>query len=1036
MSFRVERRFNLLILEEGEEYISDVSSTMTIERRGKAAECKGRLRIASKSLVFQPDEVSANIVKFPYRYVKSISDALRPEESFTVQCDQFVQVATKTGTETRIVTPFSTSKAKISVKFSVHYASTEDYLRIVRPLHEASSKSVTEAEQVVKKLLEQEMASVQFDMSRLGHRERALLPKHVWVRRVKPLLEVRGMLQISDEAIYFQPHPNFQSKPVKRLPHGDVLHVFQRIYGVQANALEIITISGSCVYLVFEARSECDHVASIIQERRREHSSQDRNGPQIIGLPTVGSAGEAEDVLHDVHRMTALWQSGLLSNFHYLDFLNCAAGRSQNDFSQYPVFPWVLREYAKSALDLSDPEVYRDLAKPIGALNPKRLDYFKERQEGMLPEERFLYGTHYSTPAYVIYWLLRAMPERMLRLHGGHFDAMPRLFKSVPDTWETVNESTASLMELIPEFFALPCNWLENSLGITTAEAALGNVVLPPWATSVQDFICKMRAALESDLVSRTLPAWIDLIFGYKQTGTEAAKADNLFHPVCYMGHGGGRDGRGVVNSTLPRHVLETQLQEFGRMPRQLFVEAHPPRLRIPRWEPERLLEEPMMSEPWYKAVRHISTSASVLAGDLPAVGTSTSTSIGVGVSPASSSGSKAERPAAAQGGGGGYASAGAPSGAAGCNGQTSGAQSSGSVGDLTTSILQSLVPQAASPLSASGSITGVACCSSNMYAIGEDGCLRVSPLTGNSASAASTAGRTRPGGGSEVDGTSTPPLGAPSLRRNFRISPMPLSALAVLKTDLLVIGGHDNAVTLYSSSCGSALAKCQVHADTVTCLGVSSCGGVIVSGSRDQSVRTWSPMSSGLKSELTFDDLQQPLTCCAASRNLIVAGATDGQLIAWDRRSGQPVMDRDLGVEGVEMCAVNDEGTVAAALDGAGELRLWDLRHRCESVRLSVLARGANLCKARCFLTDFTGWALIGGSGASGVPAVSLWGLPEQRELRAWPLAQSQDRRGSEVQFLVRPPVPTASPEGCAGSAVPVLCADAAGAVHVFARA
>ncbi|CAE7492553.1 lvsF [Symbiodinium sp. KB8] len=126
--------------------------------------------------------------------------------------------------------------------------------------------------------------------------------------------------------------------------------------------------------------------------------------------------------------MTALWQSGLLSNFHYLDFLNCAAGRSRNDFSQYPVFPWVLADYSSPQLNLEDARSYRDLTKPVGALSEKRLSYFRERMAGMDGEDKFLYGTHYSTPAYVIYWLLRAMPERhlvagMLRLHNGHFDA-------------------------------------------------------------------------------------------------------------------------------------------------------------------------------------------------------------------------------------------------------------------------------------------------------------------------------------------------------------------------------------------------------------------------------------------------------------------------------------------------------------------------------------------------------------------------------------------------------------------------------------
>lgn len=49
-----------------------------------------------------------------------------------------------------------------------------------------------------------------------------------------------------------------------------------------------------------------------------------------------------------------------------------AAGRSYNDITQYPVFPWVLADYKSPTIDLSDPRVYRDLSKPIGALNEDR----------------------------------------------------------------------------------------------------------------------------------------------------------------------------------------------------------------------------------------------------------------------------------------------------------------------------------------------------------------------------------------------------------------------------------------------------------------------------------------------------------------------------------------------------------------------------------------------------------------------------------------------------------------------------------------
>jgi factor associated with neutral sphingomyelinase activation len=99
--------------------------------------------------------------------------------------------------------------------------------------------------------------------------------------------------------------------------------------------------------------------------------------------------------------VTGAWQRGLLSNLHYLLFLNLASGRSFADLSQYPVMPWVLADYTSPTLDLADPAVYRDLSRPVGALNPRRLAMLRERyadMAGLAPEPPFLYGSHYSTP--------------------------------------------------------------------------------------------------------------------------------------------------------------------------------------------------------------------------------------------------------------------------------------------------------------------------------------------------------------------------------------------------------------------------------------------------------------------------------------------------------------------------------------------------------------------------------------------------------------------------------------------------------------
>ena len=40
--------------------------------------------------------------------------------------------------------------------------------------------------------------------------------------------------------------------------------------------------------------------------------------------------------------LTEKWQQWKISNFEYIMSLNQLAGRSYNDLSQYPVFPWIV----------------------------------------------------------------------------------------------------------------------------------------------------------------------------------------------------------------------------------------------------------------------------------------------------------------------------------------------------------------------------------------------------------------------------------------------------------------------------------------------------------------------------------------------------------------------------------------------------------------------------------------------------------------------------------------------------------------------
>jgi hypothetical protein len=276
--------------------------------------------------------------------------------------------------------------------------------------------------------------------------------------------------------------------------------------------------------------------------------------------------------------ITEMWKNKEISNFHYLMLLNIFAGRSFNDITQYPVFPWIIKDYSSEELDLSNPEIYRDLSKPIGALNEDRkhmyLEKFKETSGSELPP--WHYGSHYSSAGIVLYYLIRLEPFTALNANfqGGKFDLPDRLFVSMKGAWDLSYSNVADVKELIPEFFYLP-EFLLNLNGLSLGEkqdkTIVGDVILPPWAKSVHQFIQIQKDALESDYVSQHLHEWIDLVFGYKQRGLAAIKAQNVFFHLTYEG---SVDVDAITDSVV-RKATESQIINFGQTPSQLFREPH-----------------------------------------------------------------------------------------------------------------------------------------------------------------------------------------------------------------------------------------------------------------------------------------------------------------------------------------------------------------------------------------------------------------------------------------------------------------------------
>ncbi|XP_035239574.1 neurobeachin [Anguilla anguilla] len=403
---------------------------------------------------------------------------------------------------------------------------------------------------------------------------------------VAPVIVARGTLSITTTEIYFEVDEDdsaFKKIDAKVLAYSEGLHgkwmfseiraVFSRRCLLQNTALEVFMANRTSVMFNFPDQAT---VKKVVYSLPRVGVGTSYGLPQArrISLATPRQLFKSSN-------MTQRWQRREISNFEYLMFLNTIAGRTYNDLNQYPVFPWVLTNYESEELDLTLPGNFRDLSKPIGALNPKRAVFYAERYETWEEDQTppCHYNSHYSTSASTLRWLVRIEPFTtfFLNTNDNKFDHADRTFSAIARSWRNCQRDTSDVKELIPEFYYLPEMFVNSNgydLGARDDGAAVCDVELPPWAKKPEDFVRINRMALESEFVSCQLHQWIDLIFGYKQRGPEAARALNVFHYLTYE----GSVALDSIADPLLREAMEVQIQCFGQTPSQLLIEPHPPR--------------------------------------------------------------------------------------------------------------------------------------------------------------------------------------------------------------------------------------------------------------------------------------------------------------------------------------------------------------------------------------------------------------------------------------------------------------------------
>lgn len=141
-------RFSLLLLDPGEIYFEDFSSSFippdTTPKTYESKKQDGRLKMCSKSLVFEPKDLNRPLIKIPLKDCKIIEQwkggakFLRNENVLSVHCLEYVEML-----EGNVVAPYK-FKGAANFLFLLNYAKMSDCLPQILQLRRASTLPAAE----------------------------------------------------------------------------------------------------------------------------------------------------------------------------------------------------------------------------------------------------------------------------------------------------------------------------------------------------------------------------------------------------------------------------------------------------------------------------------------------------------------------------------------------------------------------------------------------------------------------------------------------------------------------------------------------------------------------------------------------------------------------------------------------------------------------------------------------------------------------------------------------------------------------------
>ena len=357
--------------------------------------------------------------------------------------------------------------------------------------------------------------------------------------------------------------------------YQDIKRIIKRRSFLMYQSLEIFCQNGKSYFLNLFKKENCEIAFKILKEIRDNLSNKDK-----FELINENTSEEIKKINNEV-------KHGNINNFVYLLKLNYLASRTYNELNQYPVFPWIFFDMDKidsllnieknniSAIestieqgpllinqenDLENNEIEKqeninaklkneDLTKNYQLRNftyPISLQT-EEKREKFFESEICCHGTHYSTASFIYFYLSRNYPftELIIQLQNLQKENPNRLFYSLKDFLSSMY-ITLENRESCPEFFAkfdFYCNLNCSFNGFQHNNLLVDDVMVDKINNTFNlsgnlysiyfKYVYILRRLLNSFLISKFLPNWIDYTFGVKQI--EKSKSSFYsFNKTCY----------------------------------------------------------------------------------------------------------------------------------------------------------------------------------------------------------------------------------------------------------------------------------------------------------------------------------------------------------------------------------------------------------------------------------------------------------------------------------------------------------------------